>query len=383
MGSTSETRSSLRIGIVCYPTLGGSGVVATELAAALADLGHEVHLFTYAKPHREARGVRCHLVDVAAYPLLRFPPYDLALASKIVDTVEHVGPLDVLHAHYAVPHAISAFLAKAMLCERPFATITTLHGTDISVVGSDRSYATVTRFGLEQSDGVTAVSEALRRETLELLRIQRPIHVIPNFVDGSAFRPRVRAAGASLRIAHASNFRSVKRPLDVVRVFALARKRVPARLSLIGDGPERGPALELARELGVRRFVDVHDPVAVPVEELAAADVLLAPSELESFGLAALEALASGVPVVATRVGGLPEVVDDGETGFLLPLGDIEGLSDAVVRLLSDRPLRESFAARGRERALARFSKPAIVARYVAFYRETIARRRSLGCGES
>jgi N-acetyl-alpha-D-glucosaminyl L-malate synthase BshA len=373
-------KDRLRVGIVCYPTLGGSGVVATELASALADLGHETHLFTYAKPHREAKGVCCHIVDVVAYPLLRYPPYDLALASAIVDFVEHVHPLDLLHVHYAVPHAISAFLAKAMLGNSSFATVTTLHGTDISVVGSDPAYATVTRFGLEKSDGVTAVSESLRRETEALLRIQRPIEVIPNFVDGEVFQPRARAAGAPPRLAHASNFRSVKRPLDVIRIFAKIRREIPARLSLIGDGPELAGALELAKNLGIEEAIDVLGPIAVPAAEIAAADVLLLPSELESFGLSALEALACGVPVVASNIGGIPEVVDHGRTGYLCALGDVDAMAGAALSLLRDPARRASFAAEGREAALSRFSEAAVVDRYVRLYRATIERRAVVGC---
>jgi N-acetyl-alpha-D-glucosaminyl L-malate synthase BshA len=378
-----NTNDRLRVGIVCYPTLGGSGVVATELASGLADLGHETHLFTYAKPHRDAKGVCCHIVDVVAYPLLRYPPYDLALASAIVDFVEHVRPLDVLHVHYAVPHAISAFLAKAMLGKASFATVTTLHGTDISVVGSDPAYATVTRFGIEKSDGVTAVSESLRRETIELLRIQRPIEVIPNFVDTEEFHPVARAAGAPPRLAHASNFRAVKRPLDVVRIFAKVRREVPARLSLIGDGPELPAALDLAKNLGVFDAIDVHGPIAVPARELAMADVLLLPSELESFGLSALEALACGVPVVATNIGGIPEVVDHGRTGFLSPLGDVDSMARATVSLLRDAKMREAFGAAGRESALSRFSEGSIVDRYVRHYRATIERRATIGCASA
>lgn len=366
---------TLRIGIACYPSVGGSGVVATELAAALAERGHRVRMFTFATPHRPAPGVCVHLVDVFAYPLLRYPPYDLALASTIVDTVQHTGPLDVLHVHYAVPHAISAYLARAMLGPKSFATVTTLHGTDITIVGSDPAYATVTRFGIEQSDGVTAVSEGLRRETVAMFDLRRPIEVIPNFVDGDVFRPRAHASGAPPRLAHASNFRPVKRPLDVIRVFAAVRRSIPARLTLIGDGPERSAALDLARDLGVEDAIDYRGPLQVPADDLAEADVFLLPSETESFGLSALESLSCEVPVVATRVGGLPEVVDHGETGYLQPVGDVDGMASAAIGLLEDRGKARRFGALGRVRALERFSRAAVVDRYVAYYAATIAAR--------
>lgn len=371
----SDAGVKLRVGIVCYPTLGGSGVVATELAAALAERAHEVHLFTYAPPHRPASGVRVHLVDVVAYPLLRYPPYDLALASAIVDSIEHVGPLDVLHVHYAVPHAISAFLAKSMLGCESFVTITTLHGTDISIVGSDPAYATVTRFGIDKSDGVTAVSESLRRDTLSLLRIQSPIEVIPNFVDGAVFKPAPSPPPGPPRIVHASNLRPVKRPLDVVRIFARVLERIDARLMLLGDGPERESALALAAELGVRGAVDVVGPIPVPADVLAAASVFLLPSETESFGLSALEALACGVPVVASRVGGLEEVVEDGACGRLHPAGAVDAMAASIVEILTHPPLRAAMGARGRERALTRFSKDSVVDRYVAYYRSVLRRR--------
>jgi L-malate glycosyltransferase len=366
------------IGIACYPSVGGSGVVATELAVALAARGHRVRLFTFAPPHRPSTGVCLHLVDVFAYPLLRYPPYDLALASAIVDSVEREGPLDVLHVHYAVPHAISAFLARSILGRESFATVTTLHGTDISIVGSDPAYATVTRFGIEQSDGVTAVSESLRNETLEVLGVRQEIAVIPNFVDGSVFRPLPRKPGEGFRLVHASNFRSVKRPLDVIRIFAAVQREVPCRLSLVGDGPERPAALELARELDIHNSVDFHGSVQVPSEILAGADVFLLPSETESFGLSALEALACEVPVVATRVGGLGEVVDDGRSGHLLPVGDVSAMADATLALLRDPDRRRAFGAYGRARALQRFSRERVVDLYEGFYEATRARRRRL-----
>ncbi len=366
----------MRIGIACYPSVGGSGVVATELATALSERGHSVCIFTFAPPHRSTPGLCVQIVDVFAYPLLRYPPYDLALASAIVDYVQRDGPLDLLHVHYAVPHAISAFLARAMLGNGSFATVTTLHGTDISIVGSDPAYATVTRFGIEQSDGVTAVSESLRRQTEQGLRVQRAIEVIPNFVDLSVFRPLPKDPAAPPRLIHASNLRAVKRPLDVVRILERVRRRVPARLTLVGDGPERGAVLDLARDLELLPFVDHLGPVQIPAEAIGSSDVLLLPSEQESFGLSALEALSCEVPVVASRVGGLPEVVRHGENGFLLEVGDVEGMSDAVVDLLLDAPKRAAFGEAGRRVAGAQFSRDRVVDRYLAFYEKTIRSRR-------
>ncbi|MBI3819286.1 MAG: N-acetyl-alpha-D-glucosaminyl L-malate synthase BshA [Planctomycetes bacterium] len=365
----------MHIGIACYPTLGGSGVVATELAAALAERGHHLNMFTYAPPHRAAHGVRLHLVDVAPYPLFKYPPYDLALASQIVDIVENGTPLDVLHVHYAVPHAISAFLAKQMLPGAPFVTVTTLHGTDISIVGSDPAYATVTRFGINQSDGVTAVSDSLKRDTVEKLGIAKPIAVIPNFVDCDFFKPIAKPARKEFRIAHASNFREVKRPLDVIKIFHRVSASIPARLSLIGDGPELPAALELARELKLTDKIDMIGAVSVPNLELADADAFLMPSSSESFGLSALESLACGVPVVATNIGGIPEVVTDGICGFLHSLGDVEAMANSLMMLHRDPRLRERLGVNARKRALEQFSENRIVTQYEQFYASVLAAR--------
>lgn len=370
---------SLRIGIACYPTLGGSGVVATELAVALAERGNDVQMFTYSTPHRSTRNVRLHLVDVVAYPLLRYPPYDLALASQVVDIVQRTGPLDILHVHYAIPHAISAYLAKEMLGDASFATITTLHGTDISIVGSDPAYATVTRFGIERSDGITAVSDSLRQDTFARLGVACEIEVIPNFVDGSVFKPRERTGGP-FRVVHASNFREVKRPLDVIRVFSILLKHCNARLSLIGEGPELPAALKLASELGVCDFIDVLGTIAVPHDELSRADVFLLPSETESFGLSALESLASGVPVVASRVGGLPEVVTDGKSGFLHPVGDVEAMAASIFRIQQSPALRREMGSFASHDSLARFSKDKIVGDYVEYYKKVLSTRGTRKC---
>jgi N-acetyl-alpha-D-glucosaminyl L-malate synthase BshA len=363
---------SLKVGIVCYPTLGGSGVVATELAVALAERGHQVHMFTYAPPHRETHGVRLHLVDVVVYPLLRYPPYDLALASYIVDTCARDGPFDVLHVHYAVPHAICAFLAREMLGEHAFSTVTTLHGTDISIVGSDPAYATVTRFGIERSDAVTAVSENLRQSTRDVLGVKREIDVIPNFVNADVFRPLAREPRGFFRLCHASNFREVKRPHDLIAVLRLVRQQFDARLSLIGDGPELSACLEHARKLQLDEFIDLLGPIVVPNEALGDSDVFLLPSALESFGLSALEALACGVPVVASNTGGIPEVVEDGSVGFLYPIGDVERMADGVCRILGDPVLRERLSTNARAHAIHKFSRDSVVVQYENLYRRII-----------
>jgi len=367
---------SLRIGVACYPSLGGSGVVATELAAGLAERGHAVHLFTFSTPHREAAGVSIHLVNVFAYPLLQFPPYDLALASKIVDTVQRIGGLDILHVHYAVPHAISAFLAKQMLGPKSFRTVTTLHGTDISIVGSDPAYATVTRFGIDQSDGVTAVSDSLRAQTQRLFGVPREIVTLPNFVDLKVFQPATVRADPRPTLVHASNFRPVKRAVDVVKIFAQVHRAIPdARLVLLGEGPDKDPAMALARELGVHQSVEDRGAVQIPSNVLAQADLLLLPSETESFGLVALEAMACSVPVLASRVGGLPEVIADGVSGRLFEVGDVNAFATAAIDLLQNPERRRAMGAAGRARAESEFSKERVVERYVDYYRKVIARQ--------
>ncbi|MFN0206241.1 MAG: N-acetyl-alpha-D-glucosaminyl L-malate synthase BshA [Planctomycetota bacterium] len=363
----------LRIGIVCYPTLGGSGVVATELAVALADRGNQVHMFTYAPPHRETHGVRLHLVDVVAYPLLKYPPYDLALASSIVDACSRGNCIDILHVHYAVPHAISAYLASQMLGGNSFSTITTLHGTDISIVGSDPAYASITRFGIEQSDAVTAVSANLRQNTFDVLSVNCEIEVIPNFVNSDVFRPVARGKRTVKRLSHASNFRAVKRPLDVIRIFSLVRNSVDARLSLIGDGPELQSCLSLASDLGVLDFIDILGPIVVPNDALAESDLFLLPSEQESFGLSALEALSCGVPVISTRIGGVPEVVIDGEVGILFDVGDVRGMANAAVELLNDTEKHARMSKNAVELARNRFSREKIVSLYEDFYHKTLS----------
>jgi len=376
----------MRLAIVCYPTYGGSGTLATELALQLARRGHEVHLVSYAPPYRLhgfCPQLYFHEVEVAPYPLFEYPPYDLALAVTLHELALRRG-VELIHAHYAIPHATSAWIARQMLVwERPGArlrVVTTLHGTDITLVGQERSYWAVTRFSIAQSDAVTAVSAFLRQETERAFGLDGDrIDVVPNFVDTTRFDRRrwpcrrdAFVGPEEKLVLHVSNFRPVKRVVDVVRVFARVARDVPSRLVLVGDGPDR-PAAEAEADA-----LDVADRVVFlgkqdTVEELlACADVFLLPSESESFGLGALEAMASGTPVVATRVGGLPEVVVDGETGFLRPVGDLEGLAQAVRRLLTDGALWARMSAAARARAEAGFAADVVVPRYEAIYQRVV-----------
>lgn len=374
----------MKVGITCYPTYGGSGAVATELGIALAARGHEVHFITYEHPFRLPHflpRVTFHEVNIGRYPLFEYPPYDLALAVRMHDVVLSQG-LDLLHVHYAIPHATSAWIAKEMLATqgRKLPVVTTLHGTDITIVGQDHSYHSITRFSIERSDRITSVSQWLKDETVKAFGCENcRVEVIPNFVDPVAFERshhgdalRKELGGGRPVLMHISNFRPVKRVRDVVRVFAKVRAQRPCTLVMVGDGPERSGAEEEARELGVAadvRFLGRIDDVA-PL--LAAADLYLFPSESESFGLSALEALASGVPVVAARVGGVPEVVQDGITGALRPLGDIDGMAAAAIELLEPARWAQVSAAAAAD-ARARFSTADVVQQYERLYEEALA----------
>lgn len=371
----------LRIGICCYPTYGGSGAIATELGLHLAHLGHEVHFLSYARPARLAEfhpRVTFHRVQVASYPLFRYPPYDLALASLMRDVAE-VHELDVLHVHYAIPHAVSAALARQMLGTRRPRLVTTLHGTDITIVGIERAYFHPTRFGIAASDSVTAVSDWLRDETLRVFEPEAEIEVIPNFVDTARFRPCERGGcrselvppGARV-LSHVSNFRPVKRVLDVIGILAGVAAHADVHLLLAGDGPDRPEAQMRAQELGVAPRVHFLGEQEGVEYILQSSDVFLLPSEHESFGLAALEAMACGVPVVGTRAGGLPEVVADGVAGRLVEVGDVEGATAAVLSLLADEPGRCAMGARGRAEAARRFGAEAVVGRYLELYERVL-----------
>jgi N-acetyl-alpha-D-glucosaminyl L-malate synthase BshA len=370
----------VKIGITCYPTYGGSGIVATELGLELARRGYEVHFISYANPIRLDPGnphIHYHEVEVSTYPLFQYPPYCLALASRMAEVAESYG-LDLLHVHYAIPHSISALLAQQMLAQRrrlPF--VTTLHGTDITLVGTDRSYFPITKFSIEQSNAVTSISEYLRGRTVEVFSVEREIRVIRNFVNCDIYQPDPERRNASpfsppgeKVLIHVSNFRPVKRVMDCVRILAAIRNEVPAHLLMVGDGPERGVAEQLARELGVYAHVSFLGKQDHVERLLPLAHVLLLPSQLESFGLAALEAMACGVPSVATRVGGVPELITDEADGFLEAPGDIAAQAARVVKLLTEEDLYRKFAIAARQTALTRFCTSLIIPLYEKCYEE-------------
>ena len=380
----------MKIGITCYPTYGGSGVVATELGLELADRGHEVHFISYSQPIRLTKAhpnIHFHEVEVSRYPLFEYPPYDLALATRMAEVAE-IYDLDLLHVHYAIPHSVSAMLARQMLsCDharprRRLPYVTTLHGTDITLVGSDPSYLPITRFSIDQSDGVTAISEYLKRRTLEVFAVQTPIAVIANFVNCDLYHRtsellehRSQYASADERIlVHLSNFRPVKRLGDVIEIFDRVQQKIPSRLLLIGDGPERSSAEWLAVKKGIHNKVEFLGKQDRINEKLAVADVMLLPSELESFGLAALEAMACEVVPIATKEGGLPEVVDHGKTGFLAAVGGVETMANYAIEILSDENKLREMGERARASAQARFCASKIIPMYERFYREVLDR---------
>lgn len=374
----------MRIGIVCYPSVGGSGIVATELAKQLALRGNEVHVIASEVPfrlHQFLENIYFHQVETPAYPLFKEPPYLLTLANKLVE-VHRLAGLEIIHAHYAVPHATAAYLAREMLGPGGPRVITTLHGTDITLMGADPSFAEIVAFSINRSDAVTAVSQALRRETHLNPAVTAEIQVIPNFLDCAEWQ-RVATTGMCGRLAqcgekivvHMSNFRRVKRPEDVIHIFARVVKEIPARLMLIGDGPETHRCVDLVRQYGLRDRVLFMGNQEQVIPLLSVADLLLLPSEQESFGLAALEAMACGVPVVASAVGGLPEVVVDGETGFLCPVGDVEAMAARSLQLLSSPHLHNAFSAAGVERVRSTFCAQRIVPLYEELYRRVLDRR--------
>jgi len=373
-------RKTMKIGIICYPTYGGSGVVATELGKNLASKGHEIHFICYAIPiklNKFLANIYFHEVELYQYPLFEFPIYTDALASKIID-VARFNKLDIIHVHYAIPHATSAILAK-MILNNKIKVITTLHGTDITLVGLEPSFTPVVRFGIEASDGVTAVSKYLRETTISTYNINREIEVIPNFVDTETFKPgknpqlRKRIAPKDEKILiHVSNFRKVKRVQDAVKVFDLVRKKIPSKLVFVGDGPERSDAENLCRQLKLYDDVVFLGKQEALHEILCSADIFLLPSQMESFGLSALEAMSCGIPVIATNVGGIPEVVLHGETGYLTEVGNVERMASYVIELLEDENKYREFSEKARERAEKLFDKNLIIPKYEIFYEKIL-----------
>jgi N-acetyl-alpha-D-glucosaminyl L-malate synthase BshA len=377
----------MRIGITCYPTYGGSGVVATELGIELSGLGHEIHFISYSQPFRLSGrdgGIFYHEVPVSSYPLFEFPPYDLALASRMAEVAEFYQ-LDLLHVHYAIPHSVSALLARQMLAARgrrlPF--VTTLHGTDITLVGLDRSYLPITRYSIQESDGVTSISQYLKDKTLADFGITREIAVVPNFVNCDVYTPvadeSVRAAARKRLVGtdepiliHLSNFRPVKRVVDVVKVFAQVTRAIPSQLVLVGDGPDRSAAEWLVHDLKIQdrvHFLGKQDRVN---ELLPLADLMLMPSQLESFGLAALEAMACKVPTIATRVGGVPELIDDGETGLLFAVGDVDAMAHGAIGLLTERERLQLMRDAARRTAQKRYCATLVLPQYVKYYESVL-----------
>jgi N-acetyl-alpha-D-glucosaminyl L-malate synthase BshA len=373
----------VNIGITCYPTYGGSGIVATELGLELATRGHEVHFITYSNPIRLDPGIpriHYHEVEVSNYPLFQYPPYCLALASRMLDVAEAYD-LDLLHVHYAIPHSISAMLAQQMMApKRRLPFITTLHGTDITLVGADPSYFPITKFSIEKSDGVTSISEDLRKHTVEVFGVSNEIRVITNFINCDLYHPDPEKAGASAYapkgeklLIHVSNFRPVKRVLDCIRILDEVRKHTPAHLLMVGDGPDRGVAEHLVRQLKLTSHVSFLGKQDHVERLIPLAHVLLMPSEMESFGLVALEAMSCGVAPVATFVGGVPELIINGKNGFMEPVGDIAAQSARAVELLTDDALYQRITAAGRQRALDVFCSERIIPQYERYYEQVLA----------
>jgi len=373
----------MKIGITCYPTYGGSGVVATELGMELAARGHQVHFISYAPPVRlnsAMAGIHFHEVEVATYPLFNEAPYSLSLAVKMLEVAESAA-LDLLHVHYAIPHSVSAILARAMAAPRRLPFVTTLHGTDITLVGSDRSFLPITRFSIEQSDGVTAISHYLKKRTIEEFDTKRPIEVIPNFVNCDLYS---RVDNVTLRaewapngepiLMHLSNFRPVKRVTDVVEIFDMVRQQLRAKLVLIGDGPDRGSVEYLVRRKGLSNdvfFLGKQDQV---YEKLGVADLFLLPSDLESFGLAALEAMACEVPVIATDAGGLPEVVENGVDGYLVAPRDVQSAARHAIEILSRADRGREMGVRARADAQRKYCANDVIPLYESYYRQVLER---------
>ncbi|HEY9167317.1 MAG TPA: N-acetyl-alpha-D-glucosaminyl L-malate synthase BshA [Candidatus Kryptonia bacterium] len=377
----------MKIGITCYPTYGGSGVVATELGKALALRGHQIHFISYSLPARLdnfSGDIFFHEVEMSQYPLFDFPLYTDSLASKMIDIAKY-HDLDILHVHYAIPHATSAFIAKQILAPtKDIKVITTLHGTDITLVGLEPSFLPLVKFSIEQSDYVTSVSRFLQMKTLTMYNVEKEIHVIPNFVDTDRFsrqkdcqfRMRIAPSGEKT-LVHVSNFRPVKRVPDVIRIFDIVRQSIPSKLILVGDGPDRSESERLARELGIFEDVKFLGKQTLLPEILSASDLMLMPSQSESFGLSALEAMSCSVPVVASSAGGLPELIVHGETGYVAELGDIQRMAKYAIELLSDDRKREVFSQHARKRAVEKFDTNLIVPQYEKLYQEALSESRT------
>ncbi len=363
-------KEKMKIGIVCYPTFGGSGILASELGISLAK-EHEVHLISYACPPRlgiDNHRISCHKVDVPPYPLFEYSPYTLALTSKIIDVMEH-HRLDIIHVHYAIPHATSAYLAKKALHGK-VKIVTTLHGTDVYLLGLNPSYKPIVEFSMENSDSLTAVSEFLKKETLEKFSIIRPIAVIPNFVNSEKYKRMDR--GKEKIICHISNFRPLKRAADVVRIFGMIVKEIDSRLYLVGEGPTKCTAQRLVEKLGLKKKVCFRGNVSDVSKILGKSDLFLLPSEQESFGLAALEAMSSEVPVVASKVGGLPEVIRHGKDGYLAKVGDLETMAEYCLKILTNDGLAEKMGKQARMRVLEKFTTEKVVPQYLSLYQRTL-----------
>ena len=373
----------MKIGITCYPTYGGSGVVATELGLALASLGHQVHFISYAIPHRLNRffeNVFFHEVELSTYPLFEHSLYDLSLTSKMLEVAEFED-LDLMHVHYAIPHAVSAYLARQVLrrSKKNLKFITTLHGTDITLVGLEPSFMPLVKFSIEESDGVTAVSRFLKEKTLTNYNIEKDIEVIYNFIDtvrfnhqnSDVFRKHIACCGEKV-LVHTSNFRTVKRVSDTIRILEKVKKEIPTKLVLIGDGPDRSECERLAHDLDLQKDVVFLGKQDGLTEILSASDLFLMPSQSESFGLSALEAMACGLPVVSTSVGGLPELNIHNETGYIAEIGDIDRMAKYIIELLTNEKRYRTFSANARNRAVNNFNKNLIVPKYVEYYEKVL-----------
>ena len=371
----------MNIGICCYPTHGGSGVLATELGIALANEDHHVHIISYSVPFRLRQfhpNLFFHEVNLISYPLFKHPPYELGLINKIAEVAKS-AKLDIVHSHYAIPHAFSAYVAKQMLMPNEPKIITTLHGTDITLVGTDSSYYDLVKFSIEASDGITVVSNFLKEKTIEQFKIQHPIEVIYNFVDTERFSPNSEnhcqcyTPNKEKIIVHISNFRPLKRLPDVIRTFAMIQKKIPSVLLLVGEGQDRNAANDVAIQLGVQDKVHFLGNQDYVESILADACLFLLTSEKESFGLVALEAMSCGVPVVGTNVEGIPEVVEHGKTGFLHGVGDIEAMADSAIRLLENTELHQQFSRNARKVVIEKFSSKTHISHYLQYYERILS----------